>query len=189
MSPSSKGTDEAVNDALLEKLRNCVSKPQEVDTFRNIAAKIHARVTSTGNQRSYLFLLFLFYIYIWLGFSHNNNCFRRISLFYSIFNWRVDGLAEQIRKERNIKKKKCFLSQFLFLYSFRRPTRGSNIGNKVFNSTRNKRLDSLRHGLVNCYFYRERWLLFHRANHQKLAQFIIRIVLVGGRIGVRAATL
>lgn len=55
------------------------------------------------------------------------------------------------------------MSQFLFLYSFRRPTRGSNIGNKVFNSTRNKRLDSLRHGLVNCYFYRERWLLFHRA--------------------------
>ncbi|XP_031364979.1 cytosolic carboxypeptidase 1-like isoform X4 [Apis dorsata] len=49
MSPSSKGTDETVNDALLEKLRNCVSKPQEVDTFRNIAAKIHARVTSTGN--------------------------------------------------------------------------------------------------------------------------------------------
>ena len=27
---------------------------------------------------------------------------------------------------------------------------------------------------LNCYFYRVRWLLFHRANHQKLAQFIIR---------------
>ncbi|XP_043794368.1 cytosolic carboxypeptidase 1-like isoform X1 [Apis laboriosa] len=50
MSPSSKGTDETVNDALLEKLRNCVSKPQEVDTFRNIAAKIHARVTSTDRR-------------------------------------------------------------------------------------------------------------------------------------------
>lgn len=45
-------------------------------------------------------------------------------------------------------------------------------GIKVFKRLET-RLDTLRHGL-NRYFYRERWLLFHRANHQKLAQFIIR---------------
>ncbi|KZC12844.1 Cytosolic carboxypeptidase 1 [Dufourea novaeangliae] len=51
MSPSNKGTDEAVSDALLEKLRVCASKPQEAgDTFRNVAAKIHARVTSTDRR-------------------------------------------------------------------------------------------------------------------------------------------
>ncbi|XP_076659992.1 uncharacterized protein LOC143363268 [Halictus rubicundus] len=46
MSPSNKGTDEAANDALLEKLVTCASKPHS-EAFRNVAAKIHARVTST----------------------------------------------------------------------------------------------------------------------------------------------
>ncbi|XP_043526563.1 cytosolic carboxypeptidase 1-like isoform X4 [Frieseomelitta varia] len=50
MSPSNKSTDEAINDALLEKLRTCVSKPQEAETFRHIAAKIHARVTSSDRR-------------------------------------------------------------------------------------------------------------------------------------------
>ncbi|CAK9831033.1 Cytosolic carboxypeptidase 1 [Anthophora retusa] len=50
MSPSNKSADEAANDALLEKLRTCVSKPQEADTFRHIAAKIHARVTSSDRR-------------------------------------------------------------------------------------------------------------------------------------------
>lgn len=91
MSPSSKGTDEAVNDALLEKLRNCVSKPQEVDTFRNIAAKIHARVTSTGNQRSYLFLLFLFHIYMTRFFTQQQ-LFSKNFIFllnFQLKGWRI----------------------------------------------------------------------------------------------------
>ncbi|KOC68252.1 Cytosolic carboxypeptidase 1 [Habropoda laboriosa] len=50
MSPSNKSADEAANDALLEKLRSCVSKPQEAETFRHIAAKIHARVTSSDRR-------------------------------------------------------------------------------------------------------------------------------------------
>ncbi|XP_076636128.1 cytosolic carboxypeptidase 1 isoform X2 [Colletes latitarsis] len=51
MPPSNKTADEAINDALLEKLRSCASKPQEAgDTFRNIAAKIHARVTSSDRR-------------------------------------------------------------------------------------------------------------------------------------------
>ncbi|XP_054005382.1 cytosolic carboxypeptidase 1-like isoform X2 [Hylaeus anthracinus] len=51
MSPSNKNADEAINDALLEKLRGCASKPQEAgDTYRNIAAKIHARVTSSDRR-------------------------------------------------------------------------------------------------------------------------------------------
>ncbi|XP_076178312.1 cytosolic carboxypeptidase 1 isoform X2 [Ptiloglossa arizonensis] len=51
MSPSNKSADEAINDALLEKLRSCASKPQEAsDTFRNIAAKIHARVISSDRR-------------------------------------------------------------------------------------------------------------------------------------------
>ncbi|XP_076245473.1 cytosolic carboxypeptidase 1 isoform X2 [Calliopsis andreniformis] len=51
MSPSTKNADEAINDALLEKLRTCASKPQEAgDAFRTIAAKIHARVTSTDRR-------------------------------------------------------------------------------------------------------------------------------------------
>ncbi|XP_043591369.1 cytosolic carboxypeptidase 1-like isoform X1 [Bombus pyrosoma] len=50
MSPSNKSADEAINEALLEKLRSCVSKPQEADTFRHIAAKIHARVTSSDRR-------------------------------------------------------------------------------------------------------------------------------------------
>lgn len=144
----------------------------------------HPQVT---NVRISFFYFFFIYIY--------DSVFHTTTIVFEEFHFSTqfstEGLTDwQSRYVKNIKKKKkCFLSQFLFLYSFRRPTRGSNIGNKVFNSTRNKRLDSLRHGLVNCYFYRERWLLFHRANHQKLAQFIIRIVLVGGRVGVRAATL
>lgn len=57
----------------------------------------------------------------------------------------------------------------------------SRISATKFLTRLETRLDSLRHGLVpvNCYFYRERWLLFHRANHQKLAQFIIRIAWWG----------
>ncbi|XP_076668158.1 cytosolic carboxypeptidase 1 isoform X3 [Andrena cerasifolii] len=51
MSPSNKSADEAVNDALLEKLRTCASKPQEAsDTFKTIAAKIHTRVTSSDRR-------------------------------------------------------------------------------------------------------------------------------------------
>jgi len=51
MSTSNKSVDEPVSDALLEKLRNCAAKPQETyDTLRSIAAKIHARVTSSGMQ-------------------------------------------------------------------------------------------------------------------------------------------
>ncbi|XP_011339802.2 cytosolic carboxypeptidase 1 isoform X2 [Ooceraea biroi] len=51
MSAGNKNPDEAVNDALLEKLRTCAAKPQETgDTLRSIAAKIHARVTSSGTQ-------------------------------------------------------------------------------------------------------------------------------------------
>lgn len=62
MSPSNKSADEAINEALLEKLRSCVSKPQEADTFRHIAAKIHARVTSSGNHAyTYMYLLSLIF--------------------------------------------------------------------------------------------------------------------------------
>ncbi|KAG7201176.1 hypothetical protein KM043_003967 [Ampulex compressa] len=51
MSPSTKGADEAINDALLEKLKIYASKPQESgDTFRTIVAKIHARVTSSDRR-------------------------------------------------------------------------------------------------------------------------------------------
>jgi len=51
MSTGNKSVDEPVSDALLEKLRNCAAKPQETyDTLRSIAAKIHARVTSSGMQ-------------------------------------------------------------------------------------------------------------------------------------------
>jgi len=46
-----KSADEVVNDALLEKLRTYAAKPQEAgDALRAIAAKIHARVTSSGMQ-------------------------------------------------------------------------------------------------------------------------------------------
>ncbi|XP_034173471.2 cytosolic carboxypeptidase 1 isoform X4 [Osmia lignaria lignaria] len=51
MSPSNKSVDEAINDALLEKLRSCATKPQETgDTFRNVVAKIQARVTSSDRR-------------------------------------------------------------------------------------------------------------------------------------------
>lgn len=51
MSAGNKSADEVVNDALLEKLRNYAAKPQEAgDALRAIAAKIHARVTSSGTQ-------------------------------------------------------------------------------------------------------------------------------------------
>ncbi|XP_076221062.1 cytosolic carboxypeptidase 1 isoform X2 [Nomia melanderi] len=49
MSPGNKGTDEAANDALLEKLATYAAKPHS-DAFRNAAAKIHARVTSTDRR-------------------------------------------------------------------------------------------------------------------------------------------
>jgi len=49
MSAGNKNADEAASDALLEKLRIHAAKPQEAgDAFRTIAAKIHARVTSSG---------------------------------------------------------------------------------------------------------------------------------------------
>ena len=49
MSPSTRNTDDAMNDALLEKLRCCLPKIQEnSDTMRNVVAKIHARITSSG---------------------------------------------------------------------------------------------------------------------------------------------
>lgn len=49
MSASNKSADEAVSDALLEKLRAHAAKPQEAgDAFRAILAKIHGRVTSSG---------------------------------------------------------------------------------------------------------------------------------------------
>lgn len=44
-----KSADEAVSDALLEKLRNHATKPQEPgDALRTTVAKIHARATSSG---------------------------------------------------------------------------------------------------------------------------------------------
>lgn len=44
-----KSADEAVSDALLEKLRNHAAKPQETgDALRTTVAKIHARITSSG---------------------------------------------------------------------------------------------------------------------------------------------
>ncbi|XP_078049658.1 cytosolic carboxypeptidase 1 isoform X2 [Augochlora pura] len=49
MSPSNKGTDEAVGDVLLEKLVSCASKPHS-EAFRNVAAKIHARIVSTDRR-------------------------------------------------------------------------------------------------------------------------------------------
>ncbi|XP_011632077.1 cytosolic carboxypeptidase 1-like isoform X2 [Pogonomyrmex barbatus] len=51
MSASNKSADEIVNDALLEKLRTYAAKPQEAgDALRAIAAKIHARVTSSDRR-------------------------------------------------------------------------------------------------------------------------------------------
>ncbi|XP_072752591.1 cytosolic carboxypeptidase 1 isoform X2 [Anoplolepis gracilipes] len=51
MSASNKSADEAVSDALLEKLRTHAAKPQEAgDALRAIAAKIHARVTSSDRR-------------------------------------------------------------------------------------------------------------------------------------------
>lgn len=178
MSPSSKGTDETVNDALLEKLRNCVSKPQEVDTFRNIAAKIHARVTSTGNPRSCPILsLLLRYISV----------FRTTILQNFIFpQWKLDGCRIEERTRKNsfangiLKRRMPLVTVSLFILVSETITE-SRISATKFLTRLETRLDSLRHGLVpvNCYFYRERWLLFHRANHQKLAQFIIRIAWWG----------
>ncbi|XP_039308178.1 cytosolic carboxypeptidase 1 isoform X7 [Solenopsis invicta] len=51
MSAGNKSADELVNDALLEKLRTYAAKPQEAaDALRAIAAKIHARVTSSDRR-------------------------------------------------------------------------------------------------------------------------------------------
>ncbi|XP_011867871.1 PREDICTED: cytosolic carboxypeptidase 1-like isoform X4 [Vollenhovia emeryi] len=51
MSAGNKSADEVVNDALLEKLRTYAAKPQEAaDALRAIAAKIHARVTSSDRR-------------------------------------------------------------------------------------------------------------------------------------------
>ena len=50
MSPGNKFGDETVNDILLEKLKICsTNKVQDSgDSVRSIAAKIHGRVTSSG---------------------------------------------------------------------------------------------------------------------------------------------
>lgn len=49
MPPSTRNSDDAMNDALLEKLRSCITKMQEnTDTIRHVMAKLHARVTSSG---------------------------------------------------------------------------------------------------------------------------------------------
>ncbi|XP_020296791.1 cytosolic carboxypeptidase 1-like isoform X2 [Pseudomyrmex gracilis] len=46
-----KSADEAVSDALLEKLRNHAAKPQETgDALRTTVAKIHARITSSDRR-------------------------------------------------------------------------------------------------------------------------------------------
>lgn len=180
MSPSSKGTDETVNDALLEKLRNCVSKPQEIDTFRNIAAKIHARVTSTGNHARAPFFYLFYIIYICI-------CSQRCSEFHFIINLTDADSTNSVFRflfANGTFEKGChssgnhlivvLVSLFtLVSETFTDETRECGI--KVFKRLET-RLDTLRHGL-NRYFYRERWLLFHRANHQKLAQFIIRTAL------------
>ncbi|XP_066585231.1 cytosolic carboxypeptidase 1-like isoform X3 [Prorops nasuta] len=51
MSPSIRSTDEAINDALLTKLRLLAPKPYEsADTFRTITAKLHARITSSDRR-------------------------------------------------------------------------------------------------------------------------------------------
>ncbi|XP_043280030.1 cytosolic carboxypeptidase 1-like isoform X2 [Venturia canescens] len=51
MSPSARNSDDAMNDALLEKLRSCIPKIQESgDTIRNVMAKLHARVTSSDRR-------------------------------------------------------------------------------------------------------------------------------------------
>lgn len=53
MSAGSKSADEAASDALFEKLRAYAAKPQEAgDALRTTAAKIHARITSSGRQNS-----------------------------------------------------------------------------------------------------------------------------------------
>ncbi|XP_014480717.1 PREDICTED: cytosolic carboxypeptidase 1-like isoform X2 [Dinoponera quadriceps] len=51
MSAGNRNADEAVSDALLEKLRTHAAKPQEAgDAFRAVLAKIHARVTSSDRR-------------------------------------------------------------------------------------------------------------------------------------------
>ncbi|XP_025153461.1 cytosolic carboxypeptidase 1 isoform X2 [Harpegnathos saltator] len=51
MSAGNKSADEAVSDALLEKLRAHAAKPQEAaEAFRTVLAKIHARVTSSDRR-------------------------------------------------------------------------------------------------------------------------------------------
>lgn len=53
MSPSTRNPDDVMNAALLEKLRTCLPKLQENgDIVRNVVAKIHARVTSSGESCS-----------------------------------------------------------------------------------------------------------------------------------------
>lgn len=177
MSPSNKSADEAINDALLEKLRTCVCKPQETDTFRHIASKIHARVTSSGNHvlRTFPSLLILPFVSpcklsrLWkskfritntLNAWDINHAWRCQSFFFFVFPYQVEHWKQ-------------------FLCSFIGRKARYVCGGKVLNEP--KQIGHFKTGscLLNCYFYRERWLLFHRANHQKLAQFIIRTV-VGG---------
>ncbi|XP_032686214.1 cytosolic carboxypeptidase 1-like isoform X3 [Odontomachus brunneus] len=51
MSAGNRSADEAVSDALLEKLRAHAAKPQEAgDAFRAVLAKIHARLTSSDRR-------------------------------------------------------------------------------------------------------------------------------------------
>ncbi|XP_046628636.1 cytosolic carboxypeptidase 1-like isoform X1 [Neodiprion virginianus] len=51
MTASNKAMDEAVNDALIEKLRICAFKPQEsTETVRSVAAKLHAQLTSSERR-------------------------------------------------------------------------------------------------------------------------------------------
>lgn len=146
MSPSNKSVDEAINDALLEKLRSCATKPQETgDTFRNVVAKIQARVTSSGNHSKRQFSLLSFEAIVSLYSDETRSPLSFILLFF-------------------LEHEKTFSTSL-------------ECGSKVLNES--KQIGHFKTGLVplNCYFYRERWLLFHRTNHQKLARFIITAVI------------
>lgn len=100
--------------------------------------------------------------------------------------WKLDGCRIEERTRKNsfangiLKRRMPLVTVSLFILVSETITE-SRISATKFLTRLETRLDSLRHGLVpvNCYFYRERWLLFHRANHQKLAQFIIRIAWWG----------
>lgn len=112
-----------------------------------------------------------------------DSVFRTTILQNFIFpQWKLDGCRIEERTRKNsfangiLKRRMPLVTVSLFILVSETITE-SRISATKFLTRLETRLDSLRHGLVpvNCYFYRERWLLFHRANHQKLAQFIIRI--------------